>query len=158
MPQCRSCRGTGVRESLPSAEYLSSLGLAPESRQGTSLFGRFFPLWSPLLARHRFRPLNQPFAPSGALAPDDGIADATAEDQIDPSHQLRLVPHVMHEPRDELTMDRLSMIDGIEGFLFRVGRWSEAYRMRIFHFRKTEKMLGKEHPDTLRSMKIWPRC
>ena len=153
------------RQGIPAecrVSTLSSLGLAPESRQGTSLFGRFFPLWSPHLARHRFRPLNQPFAPSGALAPDDGIADATAEDQIDPSHQLRLVPHViasfgryspLHESRDELTMDRLSMIDGIEGFLFRVGRWSEAYRMRIFYFRKTEKMLGKEHPDTLRSMK-----
>ena len=89
------------------------------------------------------------------------IADATAEDQIDPSHQLRLVPHVMasfgmfstlHESRDELAMDRLSMIDGIEGFLFRIGRWPEAYRMRVFHFRKTETVLGKEHPDTLASM------
>ena len=98
----------------------------------------------------------------GSQAPDDGITDATAEDQIDPSHQLRLVPHViasfgifssLHESRDELTMDRLSMIDGIEGFLFRVGRWSETYRMRIFHFRKAEKMLRKEHSDTLRSMK-----
>ena len=89
------------------------------------------------------------------------IADATVENQTNPSHQLRLVPHVMasfdifsplHESRDELVMDRLSMIDGIEGFLFRIGRWSEAYKMRVFHFRKTEKMLGKEHPDTLTSM------
>ena len=89
------------------------------------------------------------------------MADATAEDQIDPSNQLRLVPHVMasfdmfsslHESRDELAMNRLSMIDGIESFLFRIGRWPEAYRMRVFHFRKTEKMLGKEHPSTLRSM------
>ncbi len=61
------------------------------------------------------------------------MADATAEDQIDPSHQLRLVPHVMasfgtfsplHESLDELAMGRLAMIDGIEGFLFRIGRWS----------------------------------
>ena len=89
------------------------------------------------------------------------MADATAEDQIDPSHQLRLVPHLMasfgifsplHESRDELAMDRLSIIDGIEGFLFRIGRWPEAYRMRVFHFRKTEKMLGKGHPSTLTSM------
>ena len=89
------------------------------------------------------------------------MADATAEDQIDPSHQLRLVPHVMasfgifsplHESRDELAMDRLSMIGGTEGFLFRIGRWPEAYRMQVFHFRKTEKMLGKEHPSTLTSM------
>jgi len=44
------------------------------------------------------------------------------------------------------------MIDGMEGFLFRTGRWSEAYKMQIFHFRKVEKMLGKEHPDTLGSI------
>ena len=89
------------------------------------------------------------------------MADATAEDQIDLSHQLRLVPHVMasfgifsslHESRDELAMDRLSMVDGIEGFLFRIGRWPEAYRMRVFHFRKTETVLGKEHLSTLASM------
>ena len=89
------------------------------------------------------------------------MADATAEDHIDPSHQLRLVWHVMasfgmfsplRESLDELAMDRLAMIDGIEGFLFRIGRWSEAYKMRVFHFRKTEKMLGKEHPSTLTSM------
>ncbi len=89
------------------------------------------------------------------------MADATAEDQIDPSHQLRLVPHVMasfgmfsplHESLDELAMGRLAMIHKMEGFLFRIGRWSEAYKMRMFHFRKTEKMLGKEHPSTLTSM------
>ncbi len=89
------------------------------------------------------------------------IADAIAKDQIDSSHQLRLVPHVMasfgmfcplHESLDELAMDRLTMIDRMEGFLFRIGRWSEAYRMQVFHCRETENMLGKEHPDTLTSM------
>ena len=89
------------------------------------------------------------------------MADATAKDQIDPSHQLRLVQHVMasfgmfyplHESLDKLAMDRLTMIDRMERFLFRIGRWSEAYEMRVFHLRKTEKMLGKEHPSTLRSM------
>ena len=89
------------------------------------------------------------------------MADATAEDQIDPSHQLRLVPHViasfsmfspLHKSLDELAMRRLAMIDKMEGFLFRIGRWSEAYKMRMFHFRKIEKVLGKEHPDTLGSM------
>ena len=89
------------------------------------------------------------------------MADAIAKDQIDPSHQLRLVPHVMasfgmfcplHESLDELAMDRLAIIDGMERFLFRIGRWSEVYKMQVFHFRKTEKMLGKEHPDTLTSM------
>ena len=77
------------------------------------------------------------------------------------SHQLRLVPHVMassgmfcplHESLDELAMDRLAMIDGMEGFLFRIGRWSEAYEMQVFHLRKPEKLLGKEHPSTLGSM------
>ncbi len=89
------------------------------------------------------------------------MADATAEDQIDPSHQLRLIPHVMasfgmfsplYESLDELAMSRLAMIDKMEGFLFRIGRWSEAYKMQVFHFRKKEKMLGKEHPSTLTSM------
>ena len=89
------------------------------------------------------------------------MADATAQDQIDPSHQLRLVPHIMasfdmfsllHESLDELTIGRLAIVDGIEGFLFRIGRWSEAYKMQVFHFRRTEKILGKEHPSTLKSM------
>ena len=89
------------------------------------------------------------------------MTDAIAKDQMDPSHQLRLVPHVMasfdmfshlHESLDELAMGRLGMIDEMEGFLSRIGRWSEAYNMQVFHFRKTEKMLGKEHPSTLRSM------
>ena len=58
----------------------------------------------------------------------------------------------LHESVDELAMDRLAMIDEMEGFLFRIGRWSEAYKMQMFHFKKTEKMLGKEHPATLTSM------
>ena len=89
------------------------------------------------------------------------MVDAIAKDQIDPSHQLRLVPHVMasfgmfcplYESLDELAMDRLAMIDRMEGFLFRIGRWPEAYKMQRFHFRKTEKRLGKEHASTLTSM------
>ena len=89
------------------------------------------------------------------------IADATAQDKIDPSYQLRLVPHVMasfdtfsllYKSLDELTIGRLAMVDRIGGFLFRIGRWSEASKIGVFYFRKTEKMLGKEHPDTLTSM------
>ena len=89
------------------------------------------------------------------------MVDATTKDQIDPSHQLRLVPHVMasfsmfyplHELLDELAIGRLVIIGRIEGFLFRIGRWPEAYDMQVFHFRKTEKMLGKEHASTLTSM------
>ena len=29
----------------------------------------------------------------------------------------------LHESLDEFAMDRLAMIDGIEGFLVRIGRW-----------------------------------
>ena len=89
------------------------------------------------------------------------IADATAQDEIDPSYQLRLVPHVMasfdifsllQESLDELAIGRLAIVYRIEGFLFRIGRWSEAYKIQVFHFKRTEKMLGKEHPSTLTSM------
>ncbi|KAK3176975.1 hypothetical protein OEA41_008301 [Lepraria neglecta] len=89
------------------------------------------------------------------------IADTTAQGEIDPSHQLRLVPHIMasfdifsllQESLDELTIGRLTIVYRIEGFLFRIGRWSEAYKIQVFHFRRTEKMLGKEHPSTLTSM------
>ena len=57
------------------------------------------------------------------------MVDAIAEDQIDPSHQLRLVLYVMagfgvlfplHASLDELAIDRLSMIDRLGGFLFRI--------------------------------------
>ena len=94
------------------------------------------------------------------------MAHATAKDQIGRSHQVRLVPHVMasfgifsplHESPDMLPIDRLAMIGKMEDFLFRIGRWSEAYTMLMFYLKKIEKMLGekmlgKEHPDTLRSM------
>ena len=68
-----------------------------------------------------------------------------------PSYQLRLMLHVMasfvifcplHKPLDELAMGRLAIINKIEGFLFRIGRWSES--IRVFHLRKTEKKLGQE--------------
>lgn len=58
----------------------------------------------------------------------------------------------LHESRNELAMNRLSIIDGIDSFLFRIGRWPEAYRMRVFYFRKIEKMLEKEHLSTLTSI------
>lgn len=89
------------------------------------------------------------------------MTDATAEDQIGPSHQLRLVPHAMasfdtfsplYESLDELAMGQLALIDEMEKFLFRIGRWFEAYKMQMVHFRKTEKMLGKEYSSTLTSM------
>ncbi len=39
---------------------------------------------------------------------------------------------VLHISQDELVMDRLDMTDKTEGFLFRIGRWSEAYMIRLF--------------------------
>ena len=36
-------------------------------------------------------------------------------------------------------MGRLIIIDEIEGFLFRIGRWSEAYKMRAFHCRENRE-------------------
>ena len=80
---------------------------------------------------------------------------------MDPSYQLRLGPHVManfnmfsllYELLDGFAIGRLIIINRIEGFLFRIGRWFEAYKMQAFHFRNIEKMLGKEHPSTLTSM------
>ena len=59
------------------------------------------------------------------------MADTTVKKHINPSHQLRLVPHVMasfgmfcplHESLDEFVMDRIRRIDRIESFLFRIGR------------------------------------
>ena len=59
------------------------------------------------------------------------VADATAQDQMDPGHQLRLAPHVMasfdmfsllYESLDGFAMGRLIIINRIEGFLFRIGR------------------------------------
>ena len=58
----------------------------------------------------------------------------------------------LYKSRDELAMNRLSIIDVIEDFLFRIERWPEAYKMQVFHFRKIEKILGKKHLSTLTSM------
>ena len=88
------------------------------------------------------------------------MAEATGK-EAHPSQRLRLVPHVMASfgaltqwdpPLGERAEDVLAMVDRIEGFLYRLGRWSEAYGMRLFHFTKVEIILGKEHPNTLTSM------
>ena len=98
------------------------------------------------------------------------MADTTAEDQIDPSHQLRLVPHVMAsfgmfspspESLDELAMGRLAIIGGIEGFLFRIGGWSEAYRMRCIdkRWRYTRRCWARRAKDEeTGGSSIFPVC
>ncbi|MCJ1279145.1 hypothetical protein MMC21_006969 [Puttea exsequens] len=58
----------------------------------------------------------------------------------------------LHERLDEVAEDILAITDRIEVFLYRLGRWSEAYEIRIFHFTKMEIILGREHPSTLTSM------
>ena len=89
------------------------------------------------------------------------MGDATSQKGGDPNHQLRLVPHAManfgvfsrlHESLGEAAQNALNVLDEMEGFMYRIGRWSEAYEMRKYHFRRTETMLGKEHPETLTSM------
>ena len=90
------------------------------------------------------------------------VADATAQDRVGPSHQVRLVPHVMAsfgvfsrlpEGLGGIAEDLLTTIDRMEIFLYKVGKRSEAYTVGTFHFTRAERTLGKEHPDTLRSMK-----
>ena len=89
------------------------------------------------------------------------LADVRADGQMSPSYKLRLVPHLManhsiYLRRDdrtrEVTQDRLALISRIGDFLDTIGRWSEAYEVQLFHFRRMEETLGKEHPDTLASM------
>lgn len=55
------------------------------------------------------------------------------------------------------TDDILNMNGRIEGFRYRLGRWSEAYEIQIFHFTKIEVMLGRERPSTLTSMNVLSR-
>ena len=90
------------------------------------------------------------------------IVNATTKKEIDSSQRLRLVSHVMacfgafscmYRSPGEVGRDDLAMIDRIVGFLYRLGRWSETYETRVFHFTQVMTILGKEHPDTLTSMK-----
>ena len=89
------------------------------------------------------------------------LTDATTDGQWSPGYKLRLVPHVMAnfgiyvgraDLTRKITRDRLDLIGRIEGFLYTVGRWSEAFEVQAFHLKKTEETFGKEHPDTLTSM------
>ncbi|KAL9001661.1 MAG: hypothetical protein Q9188_005374 [Gyalolechia gomerana] len=89
------------------------------------------------------------------------VADTTAKKGIDLSYRIRVVPHViscftaffqLYEALGETAEEILGMINRIGDFLYRLGRWTEAYEIQIFHFTKVEKLLGKKHPDTLTSM------
>ncbi|KAL8882931.1 MAG: hypothetical protein Q9198_000141 [Flavoplaca austrocitrina] len=89
------------------------------------------------------------------------LADATVDDEVNTSQKLDLVSHLManfgtflekSHSKGEVTRGRLAVVDRVEGFLYAIGRWSEAYEIETFHFTKTGKMLGKDHPSTLISM------
>ena len=89
------------------------------------------------------------------------LADAITQDQIYLSYKLRLISHVMtsfsmfsllHKPLNTIEIGRLAVVDKIAGFLYKIGRWSEAYDLQVFYFTKVKKMLGEEHPSTLISM------
>ena len=89
------------------------------------------------------------------------IAEAIGREMVKPKQRLRLVPHVMANFRVLSRLDQtlgkttqgiLDMIDGIENFLYRIERWSEAYEVQLFHFIKIEIILGKGHLSTLTSM------
>ena len=89
------------------------------------------------------------------------MADATAQDTMDPSHRLRLVLYLMvsfraltqlNESVGEATQEVPTTVDVIEGFLYRLGLWSEVYELQRSHLGKMKMMLGGEHPDTFVSM------
>ncbi|KAL9591408.1 MAG: hypothetical protein Q9179_007754, partial [Wetmoreana sp. 5 TL-2023] len=89
------------------------------------------------------------------------IAGATSKDRLGPSYQLRLVPHVMSsfgtfsrlcKSMDVMIKGKFAMIDNMQEFLYRIGRWWDSYVLRVFHLSEAEKIYGKEHPDTLASM------
>jgi hypothetical protein len=75
--------------------------------------------------------------------------------------EARLVPHVMANFTTMSTACGLSYTftnrerDSVAmagDFLRRLGRWVYEYEVRVFHFRATDQVSGKEHPSTLTSM------
>jgi hypothetical protein len=75
--------------------------------------------------------------------------------------EARLVPHVMANFTTISTACGLSYTFTNRGrdsvvmvgvFLRRLGRWVYEYEVRVFHFRITDQVSGKEHPSTLMSM------
>ena len=58
-----------------------------------------------------------------------------------------MVPHVvasfgalllLDKPPSEVAEDMLAMADQIERFLYRLGRWSEAYEVQLFHSKERD--------------------
>ncbi|KAL9607188.1 MAG: hypothetical protein Q9167_007873, partial [Letrouitia subvulpina] len=89
------------------------------------------------------------------------IADATGQKKATPNHLSRLVPHAitsfrtssqLHQAPGEIAQNILLRYDTIGQYFHRIGRWSEAHEVQLFHFTKANIVLGKEHPDTMASM------
>src|ERR1700730_6226408 len=74
---------------------------------------------------------------------------------------MRLVPHLMANfaivsgtntapaTIDDESLDSVAVVGG---YLDGIGRWSDGYEIRAFHFGKLCERAGTEHSDTLTSM------
>ena len=89
------------------------------------------------------------------------IAEATKQEQIGPSRQVRIVPHLMagfglysqlYGTANEISLDLLKIVGTIASFLTQIGRWPEAYTVQLFHTTNMSTLQGKEHPDALTSI------
>ena len=78
-----------------------------------------------------------------------------------PIFGMRLVPHLMANfdvisgtniPPATINDESLDSIAAVGDFLNGLGRWSDEYKIRAFHFGKLRARAGTEHSDTLMSM------
>ena len=85
------------------------------------------------------------------------VIPSTAADLI---IRMRLVPHIMTNftlvsgimKTATIHNDTLDPIAMVGRFLCGLGRWSDEYEVRAFHFGKISELAGTEHPNTLASM------
>ena len=79
----------------------------------------------------------------------------------DPAYKIRLVPHLManftilssiYNGMDCEDAALLDLLDGIGGFLYSTGHWTEEFAIRNFCLNELTKLRGEEHPDTIRAM------
>jgi hypothetical protein len=74
---------------------------------------------------------------------------------------MRLVPHLIinfniisstNIPPATINNESLDYITVVGDFLNGLGRWSDEYKIRAFHFEKLRARAGTEHSDTLINM------
>ena len=89
------------------------------------------------------------------------LADIIPSTAGDPTFGMRLVPHVMANftvvssittASATIHDEVLNSMAVVGRFLRGLGRWSDEYEVRAFHFSKMCEAAGTEHPSTLRSM------